>query len=442
VVLSSTRNVALALVAFLAFGWAQDKPQKMAKDQAEADLINSIPKAPNPAEQLKLLDKWTHDYPQTDFAAERTQQYLITYQALNRPADAFKTALEILKTNPNDFGALRGALGSIYAINNGNPPAADLDEAEKVCNHMLTDLDTIFAADKVPAGMNADQWAQVKPAMKVFTQRTVGWIYMTRKDNGRAETEFIKALQLDPSQAQTSYWLATVLFAQRAAKPEKQPPSIFEFARAATYDGPNSLPADFRKQLQASVAKTYASYHGSNEGFDQLLALAKTNALPPSDFTIKDVATIAREKAEEQAKIDAANPMLALWRTIKTGLTGDNPDAFFEGNVKGTGLPGGVNGVMKFKGKIISMTPELRPKTLVLAVEKPDVADVTLTITDGPLPGKMDPGSELEFSGAASAYKKDPYMLVLDVEKADITGWTGKNPPAAKKAAPKKAAKQ
>jgi hypothetical protein len=438
VVLSRIKYVALTLVAFLAYGIAQDAPPpKQAKDQAEADLINSIPKAPDANAKLKLLDQWTKEYPQTAFAHERTEEYLSTYQAANRPKDAFNTALEILKTDPNNFSALRAVLGSIYQINQGNPPAADLDSAEKVANHMLTDLDTIFAPDKKPAAMTADQWNQVKPAMKVFTQRTVGWIEMTRKNNMKAEAEFTKTLQLDPTQAQASYWLATVMFNQRTTDPAKQAPSIFEFARAAVYDGPNSLPADFRKQLLASVTKTYAAYHGSNQGFDELIAAAKANALPPSGFAIKDVATIAREQAEKQAAIDAANPMLALWRTLRTNLTGDNADAFFE-TVKGAALPGSVPGVMKLKGKIVSMTPANRPKQLVLAVEKPDVADVTLNITDGPLAGNMEPGSELEFEGVATAYTKEPFMLTLDVEKDQIVGWTGKNTPTRRPAAKKK----
>ena len=53
-------------------------------------------------------------------------------------------------------------------------------------------------------------------------------------------------------------------------------------------------------------------------------------------------------------------------------------ESYFEMTVKDADLPGGVNGVNKFKGKIVSMTPANRPKEIVLAIEKPDVADATL----------------------------------------------------------------
>ena len=174
------------------------------------------------------------------------------------------------------------------------------------------------------------------------------------------------------------------------------------------------------------MTKAYNQYHGSAAGLDQLLAEAKTNALPPGDFKVASTADIEAAKIKSEEDFAKANPMLALWQTIKTGLTGDGSDAFWA-NLKDAAVPGDVPGVTKFKGKLISMTPAIRPKELVLAVEKPDVPDVTLKF-DEPLPGKMEPGSDLEFSGVAKDYTKTPYMLTLSVDKADLSGWTGKNP--------------
>jgi hypothetical protein len=84
---------------------------------------------------------------------------------------------------------------------------------------------------------------------------------------------------------------------------------------------------------------------------------------------------------------------------------------------------------MKFKGKLVSMTPLIRPKTLVVAVERPE-GDVTLKF-EMPLPGKMDVGTELEFTGTAKAYTKEPYMLTLEVEKENLVGWKPVTPPRA-----------
>jgi hypothetical protein len=245
---------------------------------------------------------------------------------------------------------------------------------------------------------------------------------------------------MDPTQAQVSYWLATILLGQQKDHPEKTPLALYDYARAAAYDGPNSLPAASRPAVLQFFQKAYGTYHGSPEGADKILAAAKTSAMPPPELKITSTVDVAKANAEAEAeKAKAMGPMLALWLTIKTALTGDAGQAYFDMSMKDAGLPGGVNGVTKFKGKLISMTPANRPKTLVLGIEKPDAADVTLNL-DEALPGKMEPGGDIEFEGVATGFTKEPFMVTFDVEKDKLSGWTGKNAPAAKKAAPKKKA--
>jgi hypothetical protein len=47
-----------------------------------------------------------------------------------------------------------------------------------------------------------------------------------------------------------------------------------------------------------------------------------------------------------------------------------------------------------------------------------------------PLPGKVDPGTELTFQGVPDSYTTSPFMVVFSVDKEDLHGWTGKNAPA------------
>jgi len=439
VLLKKTLGTIVAIAA-LALGQAA-QPQKNWKDMAEYDLFMSIQKDANAATRLPNLEKWKSTYPQSEYADVRLKAYLITYQQLMKHREAFDTALEILKTDPNDQASLQEILGYIRALVPQQPNAplspqnkTDLDTAAKTSAYVLSNIDTVYAPDKKPQGVTDAQWTQAKPAMKNFAQWTLGWIAMVEKDSPKAETELSKTLEMDPTNALASQQLATVLLGQQKEHPDKTPLALFEYARAATYDAPpNALPAPQRQQLDAFLTKAYTTYHGSAQGLDQLKAMAKTNALPPAGFKIESVVDIAKKKADEEEAAAKANPMLALWRSIKMELTGDNGPAYYESSVKDAGLPGGANGVMKFKGKLISTTPETRPKELKLAVENPEVADVTLKL-DEPLPGKMDPGGEIEFSGTAKAYSKEPFMLTFEVEKDDISGWTGKGPAGAGRA--------
>ena len=178
--------------------------------------------------------------------------------------------------------------------------------------------------------------------------------------------------------------------------------------------------------------KVYVQYHGSVDGLDKLLASAKSSALPPAGFALKSKSELDRERIEAEEAAAKANPMLALWKSIKKELLSDAGQAYFDNNMKGAAMPGGVNNVARFKGKLVSSTPLIHPKELVLAIEDPAKADVTLKL-DSTLPGKMEAGGDIEFEGVAESFTKDPFMVTFTVEKSKIDGWTGKNAPSTKK---------
>ena len=98
-------------------------------------------------------------------------------------------------------------------------------------------------------------------------------------------------------------------------------------------------------------------YHGSADGLDQLLALAKSSALPPARFAIESKSDIEKRKFEAEAELERANPSLGLWKRIRAELQREGGDAYFDASMKGCVLPGNVNGVMKFKGKLVGMMP-------------------------------------------------------------------------------------
>lgn len=425
---------ALAAAALgLSIGWtlgAQDKKDKQWKDQQEYQLANDANKPETkPADRIPILDKWKQGYPQSDYADVRENMYLMTYQQLNNCRKAVDTAVDILKTHPNEFLALYAIGGCIYQLNPPSP--ADLDTTEKTSKYILDNLDMVFAAGNNPPTLTPEQFQQTKEPVKAFAQRTLGYVYMQKKDSAKAEVELLKGLKLDPTQSQFAYFLGSMLLAQQKESPAKAPLALFYFARAAAYDGPNAIPAAQRKPAVDFLTRAYNSYHGSNEGLDKLMALAKTTPFPPDGFSIVSIADINQQKAQDEEKKRQENPALTIWTDVKKELQGPNGPSYFESMVKDSGF-------LKMKGKIISMTPATRPKELVVGVEKGDVADATLKF-EAALPGKMDAGEEIEFEGVPQSYTANPYMIVFEVEKEKLFGWKPVAAPA--KAAPKGAPK-
>jgi len=421
---AATVAIGVALVSGMA---AQDKKKPDWKDAAEYDLYKPISQTQDAKIWLDSLDRWTRQYPQSELSDIRRLLYLETYRQLGKTREAFNAAVEVLRDNPNNLFALSTTVGFVYQLN--PPSTADLNLAERATTTILANPDGIYAKENRPSEMTDAEAARAKPEMKVFAQKTAGWIDWTRKDFARAEVELRKAIELDPKQGQVSYWLADAMLEQNKTNPEKQQPALYCFARAASYDGPGSLPAADRKNLTAYLNTAYVKYHGSDEGLAPLLAGAKSSPMPPAGFQIKSAAQIEKERIEAEQMFDKTHPERALWKDLKAALTSPTADTYFETNMKDALVP-------RLKGKLVAMSPASKPKELVLAIEN-SAGDVTLKL-DGALPGRMEPGGEIEFEGIAKSFTKDPFMVTFDTEKAKLTGWTGRNENLKKSAGTKK----
>ncbi len=97
---------------------------------------------------------------------------------------------------------------------------------------------------------------------------------------------------------------------------------------------------------------------------------------------------------------------------------------YFEMNMKGAEIP------TPLKGRVIKLEPAVKPKVILLAMEdktnNTTTADATLKF-EMPLAGKVEEGTELTFTGVADSYTASPFMVVFNVEKEKLHGWTGKN---------------
>ena len=246
---------------------------------------------------------------------------------------------------------------------------------------------------------------------------------MQRKNWDAAEGEFQKSLQLEPNNSEVDFFMGTVIVSQK--NPQKMSAGLFYFARAATYDGTGGLAPAGRQQALTYVQRAYKGYHGSDEGFNDLLAAAKAQAAPAADYHIRTAGEVAQAQQQEQQKKDeaeaASHPELVLWKNIKMQLTGADGATYFGSSMKDAQLP-------TLKGKVVKLVPELRPKALVLALEDGATPDATLKF-EMPLAGKVDVGTELSFEGVPESYTAAPYMVVFNVEPDKLHGWTGKNAP-------------
>jgi hypothetical protein len=413
----------LVLLAPLALTWNARQAQaqqaeKKPKDREEYDLFNNILKETDPAKKIALLDTWKQKYAQTDYEEERWKFYMQAYQQANQPARAVEAAKEVLKLAPKDFSAHFTIASLVPFLGSADAPV--LADAKSSAQGLLT-------AERPPNVADAD-WANAQKAGQFLAHQALGWAAMQEKNNELAEQEFIKALEANAQAAQVSFWLGTVVQAQRNA--EKNTLALFSFARAAAYDGPGALAPAGRQQVDAFLTKAYNNYHGEDaQGLAELKKLARTNALPPPDFKILTKEELEAKRLQELQEKD---PLLAVFVQIKDGLTAEGGDGLWQ-DMKGKGMP-------PMKGTVVSATPAARPRTLTLAMTQPREPEVTLTL-DEPLPRAVPEGTVLTFEGAeAVEFTASPFMLKLQGGK--ITSGLPQPAAPAKKAPAKKAPKK
>jgi tetratricopeptide (TPR) repeat protein len=275
-----------------------------------------------------------------------------------------------------------------------------------------------------PPGVAADQWAKLRPQVEVLAYKNLGFINMQRMNWADAEANLQKALMLEPNDAGVDFQMGTAIASEK--KVDRIPMALFYFARAATYSGTGELPAAGKQQALTYVQKQYKNFHGSDEGFNDLVAAAKANPTPPANFAIKNANELAQAAAQSEEDYNKTHPSEFLWATLKMALTAPDGEMYFTMSMKGAELP-------TLKGRVIKLEPAAKPKMILLAMEDKSnnttTADATLKF-EMPLAGKVDEGTELTFEGVPDSYTANPFMVVFNVDKDKLHGWTGKNEPA------------
>lgn len=422
---SRASAICLAVGAQLLCAQAQQQPQW--KDRAEYDLYAAITKEADAKKALALLDEWKQKYPDSQFFEERLRLYMETHRKLNSAAGMMGVAKEWLGRNPKSIQALYYVCLLTPSLNDTSPDA--LAFSEKAAKALLANLDEFFAPAKKPAGTSDADWQKGRSDMAALAHRTLGWVALSRKDYAEAENQLVQNLKLNPNDAEASAWLGTAIVG--AKKVDTYHHALFHFARAGCYEGPGALDPARRKQMYAYFEKAYTKYHGSGEGLQQVCQLAKTHALPPENFTILSVAELAELKQKELKERD---PQLAFWIMLRDALKEANGEQYFESSMKDALVP--PEGERPLRGKLLRHSPAKNPKELVLALSDDSTAEVTLRLEE-PLTGTAEPGTVIQFRGVPKQFTREPFMLVFECEKDQITGWPAPTP---KKAAPAKKA--
>jgi hypothetical protein len=167
-----------------------------------------------------------------------------------------------------------------------------LSQVDSATHAVLDGVEDTFAASKKPASVSDAQWRTLKNQAVAVAHNALAWEAASKKDTATAENEYKASLKANPDQGTVS-----AAYGKLPMDDKKYPEGLFEYARAAQYGGPGPAVAlDVRAKLLDYFNKAYKIFHGTADGADQILAQAKTSALPPADLKITGQADLGTIK--------------------------------------------------------------------------------------------------------------------------------------------------
>ncbi len=385
---------------------AAPQQKKEIKDPAEYNAYVGAVQQQDPAAKISGLEAFLTQYPNSVMKEDALEILMGTYQQKNDVAKMGDAAKRLLAVNPNNVRAL--ALSAFVATQQQNWADAK-QNGEKGLQALgsFTKPDTMSEAD----------FNTLKQQLAGIFHRGVGLSALNDKDFAGAATHLHAAVEAAPNDV-------TVVYPLSSAYMKQTPPDyingLWFTARAA-----NLAPTpQGQQQIEKYGASQYRKYHGSDQGWSDLMAQTKTTPFPPAGFTITQyVPPTPAEQAADIVKTKKVEEMsFAEWELVLSEGKPEDVDK--------------VWGVLK--GKPLQMVAQVitiaSPTNLKLAGSSDDIdakrADIDLTMTAA-IPARLMPkeGADFQFEGTPVSYEPKPFVMTMK----DGAILTAKAPAGAKK---------
>jgi len=365
------------------------------KDPAEYNSYMAAIGMSNPQQKAAALEQFLQQYPSTAVKKDALQQLLGAYQQAGNMQKATEAAGNLLQTDPSNVYAL-----FVEAFNNLGcaQTKADAQCAANAAKYGQQGLQALSSFAK-PQGMAEDQYDKLKTAMTATFNTASGFGALQQRDYPTAEKYLGAAVEANPNDVSVVYPLATAYLGQKPLNALG-----FWYGARAISLAPNP---QAKQQIQHYVQTSYDNYHGSDDGFAQILQQAATSPNPPQGFAVTQMTpAVQAQNIYNQGGGDCKKLDLGSWEFIFTNGDQQLSDKCLA-DIKGTPFA--------FQAKVIQPAAE----RLMLAATEDDInsntADAEVTMAAA-IPAKLIPkaGASTKIQGVPVSYDKQPYMLHMD----------------------------
>jgi tetratricopeptide (TPR) repeat protein len=381
--------------------------KKEIKDPAEYNAYVGAVQQSDAAAKVSGLEAFLTQYPNSVMKEDALELLMIAYQQTNNQAKMLETSQKVLLVNPCNIRALALVAYSKQAMAQANQnPQQNFADAGQAGEKGLQCLQTAVKPD----GTSDADWQKLKTQTSGIFDGAAGLSAFQAQaqvkgtDYGKAEQYLRAAVEGDPSNLLDVYDLALAYLA--AGSSEKDVDGLFFIARAS-----NLAQGAGKDQIAKFGKSRYVKYHGSDEGWNELLAMTATTPLPPANFTItKYVPPTPAEQAATLVKTKKVEEMsFAEWQMVLSEGTPEDAEKVW------TALKGKP---LQMVAHIISLDSSGKATKLMLAGSSDDIdakrADIDLTM-GAAIPVKQMPkeDTDFQFEGTPVSYVAKPFVMTM-----------------------------
>jgi len=380
-------------------------PQKKEiKDTAEYNAYVGAVQQKDAAAKVSGLEAFVTQYPNSVMKEDALEALMIAYQQTGNQAKMIETAQKVLLANPCNLRALAVLAFSKRAMAEANQNSQqNFADSGQFAEKGLQCLPTAAR----PEGTTPEEWEKLKAQTKVIFSGAAGTAALLQsKDYAKAQQYLRAEVEADPTNLVEVYHLALAYLAPGPT--EKDVEGLFFIARAV------NLQTGAGRDAIAKFGKSkYNKYHGSEEGWTDLVAQTASTQLPSADFTIKKyVPPTPAEQAAALVKTKKIEEMsFAEWQMVLSEGTPEDADKVWS-VLKGKPL--------QMVGHIITIDASSKAATkLMLAGSSDDIdakkADIDLTMSAA-IPAKDMPkeDSDFQFQGTPVSYVAKPFVMTMN----------------------------
>jgi hypothetical protein len=377
---------------------------KTIKDAAEYNDYISALNIVDPGIKAAAMEAFVAKYAGSVVKLDALEQAMTAYQRAGNTAKVEEVANRILELKPDNVRAL----AIVTYLRRGRATQGDATALAELTEGARRGLDALGPWTK-PADVSDDAFAAMRKQMTAIFNGALGFATLQAKDYASARRYYQLAFASEPGNLQDVYQLA---IADLQAEPIEID-GLWYIAKATALAKDNEA----AQQRVAEYGKArYKKYHGSEDGWQELLAAAAAQAAPPPDFAkrIKPAPSPADMAVQAVRENDPASMSFSDWEFILSHRDASPANKEAAAKVWEAIQTLQKHGAARLKipVKIVASTNDTIQAAVAEDNQKENKIDL-LVVLKTPVASPPSPGATIDVIGFIVDYVPSPFLFVM-----------------------------